>query len=430
MFRLRSGFPRRWATGPGLKRASEGKVPRGVRRLRTGFVPGLAWFVVTLGLSEGALQLLSLVSAPVDFLLSPPWTWNQPLRDDVLGVRGNPLSPGHDARGYRNEQSMSRADVVALGDSQTYGTGADPQDSWPNVLSELTGLAVYNMGFGGYSPAHSYMQLDSALALQPQTVIIAWYFGNDLYDCYDRSRVVPRISSLGPQSLVAAAVAAEREDPLDEELGGLVPEPAPEGVSRIRRLISTHSKLYALLRSWKALVRPAEAMALYSRDFERARGSLTPEQSGHYTVVEGADWRTVLTPHFRARVLDDEDPRIRLGFETCLASVSNARARLYASGVRLLVVLIPTKESVFWPKIERPADHPGLEELIVDEARLRDELLQRLGQMGVQAIDALGPLRASGAAPYHEDADGHPNAAGYRIIAREVARLVGDPTGA
>lgn len=39
--------------------------------------------------------------------------------------------------------------VLALGDSLTFGTGVEPQDSYPSVLAEITGWDVINAGIPG-----------------------------------------------------------------------------------------------------------------------------------------------------------------------------------------------------------------------------------------------------------------------------------------
>ena len=70
---------------------------------------------------------------PVDYL-KPPLVY-----DDVLGHRIEPGSGGHDEWGYRNKNVPESSDIVAIGDSQTYGIGATSTDAWPAVLAEFTG---------------------------------------------------------------------------------------------------------------------------------------------------------------------------------------------------------------------------------------------------------------------------------------------------
>jgi len=64
-------------------------------------------------------------------------------------LRGDPRYPDHDARGYRNAHAVSRADIVALGDSHTYGVAVKKRhEAWPAVLAERTGHVVYSIKSG------------------------------------------------------------------------------------------------------------------------------------------------------------------------------------------------------------------------------------------------------------------------------------------
>jgi len=103
---------------------------------------------------------------------------------DVLGHRPNAGYPGHDARGWRNLTVVEQADIVALGDSQTYGVNAKPDQTWPHQLSQMSGRSTYQLAFGGYGPAHYLVLLDDALKLQPKVLVAGFYSGNDLMDNY------------------------------------------------------------------------------------------------------------------------------------------------------------------------------------------------------------------------------------------------------
>lgn len=54
-------------------------------------------------------------------------------------------SGGHDNWGFRNSDVPSKVDIVAIGDSQTYGASATAYNSWPSWLSPLSGKLVYNI---------------------------------------------------------------------------------------------------------------------------------------------------------------------------------------------------------------------------------------------------------------------------------------------
>ncbi len=380
--------------------------------------------LVSLVVAELALQVASGASLTVRRLLAPSWDVDAPVTPDPhLVLRGNPLNREHDAAGYRNPRRPTKADIVVLGDSQSYGP-SDPRLAWPRLLSAETGQSVYNMSLPGYGPGQSLLQLDDALSLKPGLVIVAPYFGNDFFDAFILALRHPDLGNSLPVALWEAAAALERQRPLELEQDVLLiyelgqPSASPKP-SAVRRLIAEHVKLYGLLRALKHRFMAAPTQSpLLSREFTSAASALSPAQRQFASPLVGPDWRTILTAPYRGRVLDDRDPRIRFGFAIARHAVRAISERCQAAGVDLLVVLIPTKESVFWPRVAAPDRPPGLRQLVTDEERLRQEWVSDLRASGVKYLDA---LRAAPTQPYYEDVDGHPNETGQRIIATAVA---------
>src|SRR5713226_1276247 len=91
---------------------------------------GLVIVATTLSVLVGEFLLLRVFLNPADFLY---------LDDPILGHRLAPYVTGHDALGFPNARVPERVDVVAVGDSQTYGWGATRENSWPQQLGRLLG---------------------------------------------------------------------------------------------------------------------------------------------------------------------------------------------------------------------------------------------------------------------------------------------------
>jgi len=144
---------------------------------------------------EGGLALASRISRRAQVLVSPWVTVPPTIPDPSLVYRPNPEYPEHDGRGFRNPAVPDRAELVALGDSMTYGVGVAPEESWPRQLATLAGRTMYNISYGGYGPVHSLLLWDEALSFQPHVVIEAVYVGNDLFDA--STSLWPRAAS-GP----------------------------------------------------------------------------------------------------------------------------------------------------------------------------------------------------------------------------------------
>jgi hypothetical protein len=163
---------------------------------------------------------------------------------------------------------------------------------------------------------------------------------------------------------------------------------------------------------------------LLQNDFEAARASLTAADRQYASVVDGPEWRTILRAGYQHFGIDQRDPRILLGYELAVAALNSIMTRCRRESVDLLVVLLPTKESVFWPRITDPDQHPGLREVARDESMFRERLIGHLGEIGIKVLDPLRALRTAATQPYYEHTEGHPNAEGHRIIAERIAEAL------
>ncbi len=133
----------------------------------------LLLFAVFLSLAsiEGVLRYLNY---PVQSLRP------ENIYDDILLHRLPSDYPGVDKDGFRNLDVKSHADIVAIGDSHTYGFNVDIDNTWPRYISKMTGKTVYSFGMVGYGPLQYYYLSNRALEMTPTHTIIGLYLPNDL----------------------------------------------------------------------------------------------------------------------------------------------------------------------------------------------------------------------------------------------------------
>ncbi|MFN2427225.1 MAG: SGNH/GDSL hydrolase family protein [Candidatus Binatia bacterium] len=76
-----------------------------------------------------------------------------------------------------------RIDVIALGDSFSWCHAVRPEQAWPALVGERTGLSTYSLGLGGKG-LYEYVQLlrEFGIPKRPRVVIMNVYGGNDLRD--------------------------------------------------------------------------------------------------------------------------------------------------------------------------------------------------------------------------------------------------------
>ena len=87
--------------------------------------------------------------------------------DPRLVFRLSANAPGHDALGFRNATVQPRVDVVAVGDSMTWGINASREEAWPQVLGRRAARSVYQMAHGGYGPVQYLALAEEASTFEP-----------------------------------------------------------------------------------------------------------------------------------------------------------------------------------------------------------------------------------------------------------------------
>jgi lysophospholipase L1-like esterase len=120
------------------------------------------------------------------------FTHDRPVRINALGLRDDEISP-------RPVRGVWR--VLALGDSQTFGTGLDIEETWPKQLERVLNdqgplrWEVVNAGIPGTDTWQHEILLERLLeALHPRVVVLALYV-NDVVPRHD-----PRIADATTQT--------------------------------------------------------------------------------------------------------------------------------------------------------------------------------------------------------------------------------------
>lgn len=368
-------------------------------------------------LIELSLNLLASASTTVDWLISSPG--NDFVPDKRLGHRPNPEYPGHDHNGFRNKRVPVEVDIVALGDSQTYGFGVESKYAWPKQLESLAGTSVYSMAYGGYGPVHSLILLDEAIKLRPKIIIEGFYSGNDLYDSFNlvyNKGQLPELQSLDPQ-VQASVKEREEAERIADHAGRKIAKS-----STLQKYLARYSKIYGLLHRLWTESKPRWSNTNAGWAYMKAFAN---RQSAYTQVFDDGEFRTLFTPQYRLSALNLADPRIREGQRLALESIKLMSKRAHASRIRFLVLLIPTKEFVFY---EVATDsNASYRALIENERQFWLTTKEFLEHHEIEYRDALSDLRkrfSTGVQPYPISTDGHPNEAGHLAIAESAQSYI------
>lgn len=344
-----------------------------------------------------------LVLNPSDFLSL------EVVGDPVLGIVPSPSAmAGFDKWGFRNREVPATADIVAVGDSHTYGNTARMKESWPYVLGDLTGQRVYNLGMGGYGP-NQYFQLTQAkaLTLKPRTIIWGLYMGDDFEGAFSMTYGLDHwayLRALPPQKVDPDVWEAPIADTWDK---------------RIRVWLSRHSVVYQLIfHAWigdrvKGDIQIKNASQLYPGV---ATSLIIPEKH----IAEA------FRPYGMFTRLDQQNPDIREGMRITFELLKQTDEICRQNHIQFMVVIIPTKEMVFSEYLEHNSKLPlddVIDKVLVNERAAEEQTFKFLTDANIPYVYPLPAMRASVDKGLYAASAGdmHPNKNGYRVIAETVA---------
>lgn len=210
--------------------------------------------------------------------------------------------------GFRGAAAVpDEVDVVALGDSFTFGVGVE--SPWPEELESASGLQVLNLGMGGTGPPkHIYPLVAYGLERDPSFVVESYFEGNDFFTCYQPAH--PSGPRWGDRLILPDVVGS----------------------------------LLETLRS--GLRRPTITSALTYNE-------VTPLQK----TINDREVLLTFSPAYSATLLMDGDTLAGSeNWRIATGSLKRMRALTERSGGTFLLVYIPERTRVYWPMIRDDDD--------------------------------------------------------------------------
>jgi GDSL-like Lipase/Acylhydrolase family len=326
---------------------------------------------------------IALEDSPEARGVSHPYVGNLHTPSGALVVRTSEfeLSYPTDAHGFNNADPWpATADIVAVGDSLTFGYGVAPDEAWPALIArKLPNTKVINLGLIGAGPQqHLRIYETFGVPLEPRILLIGFFPANDFWDAEMFDAWLK--SGVGGNYMVWRDFGGDN----DERIGFL-------------REALRNSYLYNWARFVREIYRNWRAGE--PKDLQLANGS-----------------------HLKLRPDDlaQKTASIKPGnpvFELAVDALERINGIATSHGTRVIVILQPGKEETYLPLVDGTTTDPG--------APLRAALEVR----GIEYLNLLPVFRehAKAGANLFFEIDGHPNLKGYRLIAEEVlAHLEGN----
>lgn len=352
---------------------------------------------------------------------------NEYFLDSKLKVVGNPAS-GRDKNGYRNYSVPQQAEVVAIGDSQTDGylNAKKIEDSWPHALGTLLEKDVYQVALAGYGPVQYNFLLKQALDFNPQTIMVGFYLGNDLFDVFDmvyqgESWTELRDKNFSFKEPIDVNITDENFVSLKYayKKGSLQFK-----IMEARQWLRQNSFIFSFLSDITVGVRDKFGLADTKEKREQRLDGFAQENQD-LLFFYNQEPKTTLSPYYRASVIDLEDERIKEAFRITQQLFLEMNNALKTKDKKFFIVIIPTKELVYGRYMDSVdiKYSTQLADYLKKEERLVSQIINfcKINQIDcVEPADDLVVGLKDKKEIYPADIDGHPTADGYKIIAESI----------
>ena len=314
---------------------------------------------------------------------------------------------------YQKEQF----DVIVLGDSFTWCTNVNPEDTYASRLEKLSGKSVYNLAVQGIG-IHEYVRILKLFGIQkkPKVVVMGVYEGNDLRDAVRYDDFYKRENSVGK------VIGGELQWPCTLPDVLCIPyqwvKEGPVGrTSYSFNLFFAAAKFGKDLATGKVVKTSEPGWAQY--DF-------------HYTV-KGKDGSSVA---FNPVNNDRDEPyhadrlaKGEISLDLFIPPLEEFVALAKENGFVPAVLYLPSTHTVYGDFVE--FTDPGMAERLSRFSEAQRAFFKEKGkELGYQFLDATASLH--GAVPAHRTENNllhyqetlHPTAEGHRVTAEFLAQFI------
>lgn len=383
--------------------------------MKTKFING-SLFIISI------LTALLLAEGMSRWALSPANHLNLTLADDTLKHRIPGGTIGYDKWGFKNNFVPDTADIVAIGDSQTFGINASMGNTWPDQLQALSNKSVYNLSASGYGPVqYFHLFKTKALKLEPKHIIVGYYIGNDPLNSFDMVYNYKAWEKLRDSGF-SSRLTTEKHDTVDYYLSSSLLNNASDGfLTGLQGWLAGNSILYRFFQG--------QVINSLKRRIELALAEGPEDLKYSFLNLPKKKISEAFRPIHRSSKMNINNKKIQEGLRLTFQLLDQIKAKCDQLGIELTVLLIPTKEMVYCHYLYDNKEirySEAINRVLNYERIIREISIKHFMGNNINFVDAL-PIMQQAAdevkvyPPVFED---HPNDKGYRLIAKSIYNLM------
>lgn len=353
--------------------------------------------------------------------------------DQDAGYRLNPGHPSIDSHGFRNKGEKPHV-FAAVGDSHTYGSNVEPEESWPEQFEKMTGVPTYNFGVGSYAVYAYFANAHRALEQGYKSIIIALLIHNDF--------------KVNGNSCDIDYASSEFWQATKQRLNLHLPDcsgadnwrtaKAPDFIRWFRgrgssAILSATDYLVVrpLSDKWHQMTHAAKPKKVKLANAPKADTGALPEASVRPASAYFTG-RAIKNQQVDFKFTDLKRPAVVNGIEDFEKMLLDLKRSVDAKGAKVGVMFIPTKIQLFYQHSRDPDiydQHPFFKDMARNHVAIEKRLSDHMSANAIpwisaapEIIAAVEKSEAEGEFVY-PSSGGHPYAPGYAAYARSAVKL-------
>lgn len=327
--------------------------------------------------------------------------------NSILGFSHIPGSENGtiDKNGFRNTDIKDSYPIITLGNSHTENY---PTKSWPAYIQDTTGLAVYNMGVGGYSIAQYSYLMDQALTFHPKMIIVGVNVSGDILDAYNivyhnemwkDYRSPTFIDDRPAYSSAIATIKFKLKSPFD--------------------FLRAHSKIYVAvgdgIRAIRKYFTYEPPSIIVTSDWD----TNNPDATLEYNTIPAQ--KTLFGASGQLNAVNLRNKNVAEGLRLSKLMINEMAQKAKADDTILVIVLIPPKETAYAPLISvARLNNATYNQVLTNETAISHDILSNCTQHNIlcyNLTDFMQTQMKAGKIIYYPDGNQHPAEFGYRVYA-------------